>query len=57
MLFLANTPTQAESLLHSLEKPAGDIGVHVNTDKTEYMCFNKKGEISTLNDSSLKVVD
>ena len=32
---LANTPTQAESLLHSLERAAAGIGLHVNTDKTE----------------------
>ena len=37
---LANTPTQAEFLLHSLERAAGGIGLHVNADKTEYMCFN-----------------
>ena len=35
----------------------GDIGLHVNADKTEYMCFNQKGDISTLNGSSLKLVD
>ncbi len=29
---LANTPTQAESLLHCLEWAAGDIGLHVNGD-------------------------
>ena len=33
------------------------IGLHVNADKTEYMCFNQKGNISTLNGSSLKLVD
>ena len=32
---LANTPAQAESLLHSLEQAAGTIGLHVNADKTE----------------------
>ena len=37
---LANTPTQAESLLHSPEWAAGGIGLHVNTDKTEFICFN-----------------
>ena len=37
---LANTPIQSESLLHSLEWVAGGIGLHVNADKTEYMCFN-----------------
>ena len=37
---LANKPSQAESLLHSPERTAAGIGFHVNTDKTEYMCFN-----------------
>ena len=50
---LANTPTQTESLLHSLEQTAGSIGLHVNADKTEYMCFNQREDISTLNGSSL----
>ena len=54
---LANTPEQAESLLHSLKRAAGDIGLHVNVDKTGYMCLNKKGDISTLISSSLKLVD
>ena len=46
MTLLANTPTQAESLLHSLEQAAGGIDLHVNADKTKYMCFNKKEVIS-----------
>ena len=54
---LANTPTQAETLLHSLEPAAADIGLHINADKTECMCFNQRGDISTLNSSSLKLVD
>ena len=37
---LVYTPTQAESLLHSLEQAAGGIGFPVNADKTEYMGFN-----------------
>ena len=53
---LTNTPTQAESLLHNLEQAAGGIGLHVNADKMEYMCF-KQGDISTLNDGSLKLVN
>ena len=53
--FLANTPAQAETQLHILERVAGDIGLHVNADKTKYMCFNQSGDISTLNDSSLKL--
>ena len=54
---LANTPTQAETLLHSLERAAVGIGLHVNVHKTGYMCFNQTGDISTLNDSPLKLVD
>ena len=53
----ANTPTQAKSLSHSLEQAAGGIGRHVDADKTEYMCYNKKGDISSLNGGSLKLLD
>ena len=53
----ANSPTQAKSLLHSLERAAGGIGLYVNADKTEYMCFNQRGDISTLKSSPLKLVD
>ena len=47
IVLLANTPTQAESLLHSLEQAANDIGFHENAEKTEY--------ISILNVGSLKL--
>ena len=33
------------------------MGLHVNAHKTEYMCFNQTGDISTLNGSSLELVD
>ena len=54
---LANKPNQAETLLHSLERSAAGIGLHVNAHKTEYMCFNQTGDISTLDGTSLKLVD
>ena len=54
---LANAPAQVETLQHSLERAAAGIGLHVNTHKTEYMCFNQTRNISTLNGSSLKLVD
>ena len=54
---LANTPNQAEKLLHSLERAAAGIGLHVNAHKTEFMCFNQKGDISTLDGTSLRPVD
>ena len=44
---LANTSTQAETPLHSLEREASGISLYVNTHKTEYMCFNQRGDIST----------
>ena len=40
-----------------LEQTAGGIGLHVNADKTEYMCFNQRGDISTLKSGPLKLVD
>ena len=54
---LANTPNQAETLLHGLERAATGIGLHVNAHKTEYMCFNQTGDISTPDGTSLKLVD
>ena len=56
-MLLADTPDQAETLLHSLKRAAAGIRLHVNAQKTDYMCFNQKGDISTLNGSSLKLVD
>ena len=38
---LANTPALAETLLHSQERAAAGIGLHVNADKTEYMCIKE----------------
>ena len=53
----ANTPKQAEILLHSLERAAAGIGLHVNAQKTEYVCYNQTGDIFTLDGTSLKLVD
>ena len=47
----------SETLLHSLERAAEDIGLHANAHKTEYMCFNQAGDISTLDGTSSKLVD
>ena len=54
---LANTPNQTKTLLHSLERAAAGIGIHVNAHKTEYMCYNQTGDISTLDGTPLKLVD
>ena len=57
LALLANTSAQAKSLLYSLEWAAGGIGIHVNADKTRYMCFNQRSNISTLKSCPLKLVD
>ena len=54
---LVNVPAQAKTLLHSLERATAGIGLHVNAHKTEYMCLNQTGDISTLNGRALKLVD
>ena len=51
---LATTPVKAESQQHILE---GGIYPHENTDKTEFMRFNQRSDIATLNDGSLKLAD
>ena len=54
---LSDTPAQAETLLHSLERAAGGTGLHVNAHKIEYMGFNQRGDTSTLKDGPLKLVN
>ena len=53
---LANTPAQAETLQHSLERAAAGICFQVKADKRECTFFNQRGDISTLSGSSLKRV-
>ena len=53
---LANTPTQVESLLHNLERAAAGLGRYVNADKTEYICFNQRVDISIEKGGPLELV-
>ena len=53
----ANAPNQSESLLHSLKQSGGGIGLHMNSDKIEHMCFNWEWDTSTLNRGFLKLVE
>ena len=57
LALLANTPAQAKSWLHCLEKPEGGIGLNMNANKTEYMGFKQKGAISRPTGRLLKLVD
>ena len=54
---VTNTPAQAEILLRSLERAAAGIGLLVNAHKTEYMCYNHTGDITTQDGPPLKQVD
>ena len=53
MAILANAPDQAETLLHGLKRAAAGMGLYVNAHKTEYMCYNQTGDISTLEEPLL----
>ena len=57
IVILANTPDRAKTLLHSFERAAAGIDLYVNAHKTEYMCYNQTGDISTLDGTPLKLVD
>ena len=57
IVILTNTPNQTETLLHNLERAVAGIGLHVNAHKTEYMCYNQTGDITTLDGTPLKLID
>ena len=56
LALLANTPSQAKSLLHSLEHAAGGNSLLVNVKKTVHV-FHQEGDISNLSGKPLKLVD
>ena len=54
---LANTRAQAKILHHSQERAAVGMSLHVNANKTRYMCFKRKRAIPTISGKLLKFVD
>ena len=54
---LANAPAQIEFLLHSLEPVARGIGLNMNSDKTEFICFNQDCVIYSLKGNLLELMD
>ena len=40
-----------------MKRTAAGISLHVNAHKTEYMCYNQTGDITTLDGTPLKLVD
>ena len=57
LVIFANTPAQAESLLHSLGQAAGGIVLCVNANKTEFKCLKQERATSTVSGKALKLVD
>ena len=55
--FLTNTPAQAKSLLHSLERAVGGIVLHAKADKRKYTYFHQRGNCSPLKGGPLKLAD
>ena len=52
----SHTIQEATELLHKLETAAREIGLYINTKKTEYMEFNQTGTITSLDGRQLKSV-
>ena len=44
-------------IVYNFGRAAAGIGLYVNAHKTEYMCYNQTGYISTLDGTPLKLVD
>ena len=42
---LTNSMLDANTLLYKIEDTAKDIGLHINSDKNEYMCLNHEKQI------------
>ena len=57
LALFADSVTEAQSLLHKLEKAAREIGLNVNSDKTEYMAFKQTGEITSLSGKKINRVE
>ena len=56
---LADVLKDATFLLHSIERTAKEIGLYLNADKTEFICFNQDASegMRSLNSEKIKQVD
>ena len=48
LALLANTPAQAESQQQYLEQTSVGIGLSLNANKMEFVCFKPEGAVSPL---------
>ena len=57
LVLFINATTQAKFLLYSIQQVTGGIGLFMNANKTEFMCLEQEGAISTISGKPLKLVD
>eukprot|EP00795_Rhopilema_esculentum_P015881 gene15881-7213_t len=58
LALISNNLNQVQTLLHNLEEAAGEIGLHINHKKTEFMIYNQPcGDLLTQSGNKLKQVD
>ena len=53
----SDTIGNAAKLLNFLENTTRQIGLHINTKKTEFMSYNEQGQIKSLNGNQIKQVE
>ena len=53
----SDTIEDTTQLLHHLETSAKEIGLFINAKKTEFISFNQKGQMKSLNGKEIKAVE
>ena len=54
---LSDTIEEASKLLHLVESAASEIGLYINAKKTEFICYNQHGNITSKSGVAIKSVD
>ena len=56
LALLSDTIDEATELLHILETAASEIGLYINTGKTEFIAYNQTGAIESKGSHPIKSV-
>ena len=51
-----NTMKDANTLLHQIEETADDIGLEINSDKTEYMRLNSNSDDGNMKSKNSNII-
>lgn len=57
LALISDNIQEASALLVRVEDAAMQIGLHINTGKTEFMCFNEQGQINSKHGHAIKRVE